>query len=903
MNKVITFPKARELSAEAQLCDYEAVSRTRFKELSPLLYGQFEDPGWYYTPGKERLTFTFYGQRIPPEIETACKIYIVKYLYDRRLSGYPPSLSGLRYTLLGPKHFSRYISSLAEIDSDRYNLCVQELNKNTYRTQASVINSLNAFLRWLGNEYLLSTNVELTSSPKLSDLPPIETKIPNRELIQTILRAKWALEEAKIIAEADGTYLRWESDLLSVFTQAFQYGMGLRIGEVLRLPVDPLIQANGEMFFLVWTEKGKEPYARYVPREWREVFQYTVTAIQKASEPYRRRAAELETTGRLSEVVDRLRRYHEERLIEVQRLNKRLDNFLASKRAEAEKKWQLRATVSPTAFYSLAEARDLMPDRIAPSSDTNAFIKKTFEAWGLECIPTPIDAKKNRYHIEGHQIIDFINDQIEFRANYITDSELLEIIHGHQLNRQQSQDSAIVERRILRQGGSCLAYTMKPTQDFDGGRRPPATISVTHARELIKMYAEGGFDSAKYIDIASFAELFPDLFETKMSTRLTPTSMSRENSLAPELRFSPKIPIYTKTREGAQNVIAYSKTMGYVLEQSSIHDYIKAEFYRLNLSIEKDLYEKSKEYLADPNKHSPDKRSSSTHIIIDSKSFKVQQSPSNYLMLRAAADNSGGKALIPQIMSSKAVYYAFKGNDHAEGLFERYNITTEKDLIASFQTQQGRHWKTTSLFRSGANGEVINLWMGRDPAQGAQYDHNTDRERAKKVRKAMMTDHHRYLSAVSERVRLMIENETSEDLIEDFLEQELQVAQHTPTGMCSRPMYLKPCDLNMRCLSGKDGKGCRHYLLDLTDEAQVAKLRGWKDRVEKEVIRLTEAVEQGIAMAQPHLDHTMVGFNNAKLILKTRDEILTNNPKAVGDCQPFRKTGSEPDDCPFQCGE
>ncbi|WP_420600318.1 hypothetical protein [Neptuniibacter sp.] len=474
----------------------------------------------------------------------------------------------------------------------------------------------------------------------------------------------------------------------------------------------------------------------------------------------------------------------------------------------------------------------------------------------------------------------------------MTDSELLEIIHGRRLHREQSQDKEFVKRRLLRDGGIALAYTMKDLGEFDGGRRPPSTISLGDALEIIKLYAEGGFDSSKFIEVKSFQVLFPELFEAVVSS-----TTKHWDGLPPGLRGTDLVDVYTKTAEDKRDTVTYSKTTGYLIEQESIHEFIKKEFDELNLSIEKELYEEAQREKAEDNaEFIPESKG----VVISSASFKVQQKVSDFLMLRAA---SSTRSLVPEIMSYKALSYAFGGNDRVGSLFTRYDVTDDKDLISSFQTHKGRHWKTTSLFRSGANGEVVNAWMGRTMAQGNQYDHNTDTERAKKVRDAMLKDNHRFLSQVSERVRQMVEMNTSEELIEDYLEQEIQVVQHTPNGLCTRPMYLKPCDLNMRCLSGNDGKGCKHYCLDLQDEAQVAKLRAWKDAVEREVERLTAALEEGYAGAQMHLDAALPGYNNAKLVLKGRDEILLNNPESDGDFLPFRKDGSEPDDCPFQCGE
>lgn len=888
MSKVLSFPKARDLSAESKLSDYIEVAKQRFDELSYLLNGDWEDSSWYYKSAKEDLTFKFYGKEMPQELDDLAKVFVTKYLFDRRLKGHFPSLSQLRSLLYGIKRLPGVgVEKLADINSDSYRAVLNSLKDNTDRTKAGIINSLNNIIQWLDNEYLLSTQVDLAKAPKTGDLPALPEKMPDRELIRTIIQAKWAVEEAD-----DGSS-RWESDLLAVYSQGFQYGMGLRIGEVLRLPADPIRWKDGEMFFLVWTEKGKAPIARYVPENWRDLFEYCIEKIQKATKVYRDRAKELEDRGRLKEVEERLNTYHQKRMNDVQKRTNELQDMLKAKAKETEIKWKLRCAIEPETEYSLKEIQAAMPEAVTPTSSTNAMILKGFKAWGIEIIERP-KSKRKSYHILGQTILDYVNEQIEFRRTHMIDSELTEVLHGRKLNREQSQDKNIVDRRILREGGIARAYTMKDLGMFDGGRRPPSTISLDDALELIQLHAEGGFDSSKYIDIKSFQNVFPDLFEAVISA-----TTKHWDGLPPGLRGTDLVYVYTKTAKDKRDVVRYSKTTGYLVEQDSIHDFIKKEFDELNLAIEKELYEDSLQELEDQRVEEGVKPKEQG-VVISSQSFKVQQKVSDFLMLRAA---SSTRALIPEIMSYEALKYSFKGNDRIGGLFSRYDVTDDVDLIAKFQSHKGRHWQTTSLFRSGASGEVVNAWMGRSASQGNQYDHNTDKERAKKVRDAMLADNHRFLSQVSDRVRMMVEDNTSEEIILDYMEQEIQVVQHTPTGLCTRPMYLKPCNLHMKCLTGNNGKGCKHYCLDLLDEAQVAKLRGFKDNTEREIERYATALENGQAGAQMHLDAALPAYNNAKLALKGRDEILLNNPDAEGDLLPFRKTGSEPDDCLHQCGD
>ncbi|WP_420600319.1 hypothetical protein [Neptuniibacter sp.] len=374
MSKVVSFPKARDLNAEAKLADYIEVAKSRFSDIAYIFDAGWEESSWYYKSAKEDLTFKFYGNSLSEELENVAKIFVTKYLFDRRLKGELPSISQLRGVIKGAKRLSTVgIQQISEINQDAYNNAIRSLVIFTDRTKAVEINSLNNLIQWLDNEYLLSTKIDLTKAPKTSTLPALSEKMPDRELIRTIIKAKWNVEEAD-----EGTP-RWESDLLAVYTQAFQYGMGLRAGEVLRLPADPIRWFDGEMFFLVWTEKGQKPIARYVPEMWREVFEHSVKQIQTASQPYRDRAIELETRGRLKEVEERLSRYHEARINDVKRLSQDLEAMLERKAEETVKKWTLRGNVEPEIEYTLKDVQALMPEVITPTSPTNAMILKAFQ--------------------------------------------------------------------------------------------------------------------------------------------------------------------------------------------------------------------------------------------------------------------------------------------------------------------------------------------------------------------------------------------------------------------------------------------------------------------------------------------------------------------------------------------
>lgn len=898
MSKLISFPKARELSAEAKLDDHIEQAATRFEKLkSQKIFNKdtnWEDNRWLYQANGGGIVVLCNSpqEQDSPELIDALRVYLIKYLWNRRLKSPLPKLESIPFgfrVLIQKSGIRR----LHELNQDTYDTFLNGIKNLSVRTQVSRITSANSVIMWLQSEHLLTTNIDIVRAPSLAKLPVISRKMPSRDLVQAILEAKWKVQEA----EDDS--LRWHNDMLSVLAQSFQYGMGLRIGEVLRLPVNPLKRIDGRMFFIVWTEKGSAPLARYVPKEWEEIFEYTVDEIKRITAPFRERAKQLEERGRLKEVEDRFARYHKERMAEVAKRNGELEAFLVEKRKEAERRWwdNMRGAIDDYRYYSPEEVNDLVPDAVASDAKKTPMKVKALKNCGLQFEQVPISRTQNKHRVKGAAVRACIQNHIDFRATHVTDQELLTILHGRKLTREYSKDTEFRKRRIQREGGFFRAYTMRESAEFRRGGKPAATFSLKDARELIQLYAEGGFDSAKYIDVKSFQRLFPDLFTVAMSSY----TASHSHRLPKPLRISDKIAIWTKTAKDKRTHARYTKTTGYVLEQESVHELILDRFKSINLNIERELYEESLELDESANKE--------LAVVIDSRSFRTLQKPSDYLMLGGEMDRGGGKQLIPAILSYTSIQYSFKGGGrhNKEGLFQRYGVTDDKELTKEFQTHKGRHWKTTSLFRSGASDEVVNLWMGRHPSQGPQYDHNSDVERAKILKAAMKADSNRFLGAVAIKLRQLQEKNAHPDVIDDFLDSELMVVQHTPTGQCSRELAIKPCDITMRCLHGKDGKGCKHLTIDLADIGQIERIRAWADNEQREVTRLQALLEEGYAGAQMHLNAKMPTLNNAKKVLSAHNKLLAHNKAQEGlletDIRAFKIEGSDPSDCPFECGE
>ncbi len=894
MNEIIQFPKGNELAAGSRLDEYLDLAIDRFNELkkAKLFHKdtEWEHDRWsYLANGGESILFcNTNAERNAEELIEVLKVFQVDFLYQNRMKGSLPSLVGRNYgfrTLIQ----TAVLIKLTELNQDAYFTFLNAITTKAARTQSGLIASCNSVIRWLQQRDLLTTHIDLARAPSLSQLPAITSKMPSRDLVQTILEAKWK------VAESEDDSLTWVNDMLSILAQSFQYGMGLRIGEVLRLPSEPLRYTDGKMFFIAWTEKGKPPLARYVPKEWHDVFEYTVKEIKRITEPYRKRAKELEERGRLPEVEERLKRFHDDKQKDKKNKLVSLEAFLAEKKTQAEIDWStnMRGVIDPYRYYSISETRDLLPIQVTSDSYANRLAKRCFESAGLTFHKDPTDKSRwARYRIKGSAIQDCISQHIAFRGENLSDLEFLSLMHERAFEWNSKENKEITKHltKNNNMGGSFKAFTMRGASNYKKRGHCRKTMTKADAIKVIELYCVGGYDSMKWIDLSSFKRLFGDLYSMNLASYLSP---ARKQPLPTGLVFSDKkIQFYGKTNR--QSIWHYQSRYGYLLKQDSIHEFILQRFKDINLNIEQDIYKESLEIDESP--------STELAVVIDSKSFRVMQKVSDYLMLTGETDNGGGKPLIPSILSYTNLTYAFKGGgrNNKPGLFQRYQITDDVELTKEFQTHKGRHWKTTSLFRSGASNEVVNLWMGRDPSQGSQYDHNTDHERAMKVKEAMKHDSRRFVGHIALKLRQLQEQDTHEKLIDDYLDSELQVVQYSPTGMCTRELAIKPCDITMRCLHGRDGKGCKNFIFDLADIGQVERLTAWVDQEQREVTRLENLKEDGYAGAQMHLDAKVPTLKNATTVLqslKAKESLIKT------EIRPFQIEGSDPNDCPFECGE
>lgn len=884
----------------------KANARSRFeltKKSRPELIGNFEDISWRYrgqtiwfnSQSKETKRETDRANW-PEEIVELTKAFVVNNLYKTRVRKEPLSAARvLAYRKITPYLMDLGIESLDDINSESYEeACCHIISIS--KSPRGPINDLNYFIEFLGDAHVLKSFIDLRSpikDPRVKEKNGTEAKpqrMPLPELIRALISLKWAVEE-----QFDGSD-RMISDLLCIYTQSFAYALGLRAGEILRIPEDCLFWDGPDLRCRVWTEKGHQARAPYVPSVWRELLIQTVDRIKDLTETYRTRARELEEKHTLEEVSTRIKAWQSAREQDAKNLEEELNQFLIAKRQEAKKSWELKRTVEPDDLYPMSELQHILP--ISPSHNQGVGnIAQTYVDWGFEFTTKPLfeGGRRQSYFATGQQIIDFTNEHIERRANFITEKEFMSILHGREVHRQNSGDKSISVLTSPALGKAASCYTFSP-DTYTGQGRAPAIMSKEAALNKLRDYALGGYDLYDRIDVFSFNALFPEIPFINQAKASKDGSSSSVQNRNPLLKLSDKQKIYVKVTTEDSHV-RYTVSTGYLIDINSINSMLFETYVNDNLAIEKEIWEQ------DNADRKEEAKFTGTEVAISSRSFSVSQRVSEFLFLRCRTMSRSSNSLVPQILSYDALHFAMQGNDRVESMFERYEVDVSEKVRKSWASHQGRHWKTTSMLRAGLEAEIVNRYMGREASQLASYDHNTGTERAKIIGEAMQDEQTRYLGSIPNTVRRMQAEQVPEEQIDEYLNDSMQSVQHTPCGLCVGSLHLNPCNFNMSCLVGNEGNGCSRYIFDTKDAAMRATLANEKDKSEKELLRLLDVFDAGNSAAEVHiLRHAKIVENTTK-VLDAADRFLAAPTKNTTEIAPFEDDGSLPDDCPIGCGD
>lgn len=876
MSDVVNFIRLKRDANFESLSELEKQAKERFELLPIFEQCNWQDDAWPYFKKSQQLRFEkIGGGELPQELVTLIKVYLVNLLWVQRLRAEPYSYSHVKRSIEPIKLWADMgIDKLSEIDQEAYDSTIAYL-KDKYREPATNGGYLNRVVHYLNDSHVLNAYIDTQNIRKvLGNLSEYENtlakkeKMPLPELVRAIIHLKWAVDD-----KFDGSSKAINSKLC-ILTQVFQYGLGLRVGEVLRLPLNPLVEMDGELFCRVWTEKGALPMARYVPSIWREPIKDAVDEIQKLTRPYREIAIQIEVHGSPTFIDERFNVYIQEKERLLEQKVRQLDDFLCSKEQEAINLWQLKKPIGNAERFELKDLSDILP--ISSNANDSCSLLKYYQGMGLVVVSESLGTFKNKHFVAADEITKTIADIISRRATYVTERELLKILNKYSSGKTPSSKDSFIREKVVRLNGkfNALTFSEKNTSKNASSTK---VISRDDAVEILQVYVLGGYDHNKEITLKELENILPELFGQN----------SAGKSYIRKICGNKQTTFYVK-HSGKRE---FTKLRGYLANIEKVKAFVFSEYQRMNMDVEHELIEAcTKEYELDG-------------VEISSKSFSVRQKPSEYLFLRAGMRGGQYYEHLPQILGYYSVIYFFGGNDKLSNAFDRYSVDVDSHIAETWQSHKGRHWQTTSLFRSGLAELVVNKWMGRTTGQGENYDHNTGRERAKIVAEAMLDDTERFLGDLPKRIKRWKEQKIPSSSLPEHLTQTLQSIQYSPLGYCTRALYLKPCEFNLKCLTGNEGKGCKHYIYDLHDPSHREKVIAERDRSSLELARLFEVYESGVEAAKMHIEHHMAILRNTTSILENAEIILNDvQLEELQDYMPFKKEGSYPDDCPFQCG-
>lgn len=858
-------------------------SKMKFEEMSFFKGSSWDDNRWKYL-GVHSIRFAT-DERYSQELEKLNKIFLVDYLWQRRQKRRPLTPAWVD-KLAQPLRLlaSIGVSSLYQINHESYASALTTLEGKG--GAAGDCGRLNSVIRFLFNKGLVNCEFDL-SSPKdflktdRFGLPAISDKLPLPELVRSIIALKGAIDE-----RWDGSS-RAKIDKLAIYTQPFQYALGLRIGEVLRLPANCLFTKDGEMFCRVWTEKGSQPTARYVPTVWRELLLDAVNEINSISGPYRACAELIESKGLFEALDSRFEQRVNSIKENIRHAKGLLEVYCWQYKKYAARRMQLTCTLADDELVELKDIREYLPS--APASTDSATLLRAYNLQGLNIISKPLGVRKHKHYVSGAELKRMASEIVEFFGGVISEKDLPMILFGRAFTSAQTDRNyylGLKKTKSLTRLESAAFLSIKHSRTG----RNFSYFTRSDTERIIEEVLGGGYSYEYEIPLRDAELLFPEFLLSSTSARI---NESPECSILTGLDISSEPKRFYKLVNSDSALDVHANGFdGYLLDYRSLRAAIERFFYHQNSIAALD---------------DPADSGCFGGVIVSSSSFSIEQKVSEYLFVAPAS--SGGVYIdsIPSILGYSTVWYSLKNSDNGVSAFTRYGVTSDLALIDSFQTHKGRHWQTNSLFRAGLAASIVNKWMGRTDLQGAHYDHRTARERASSVGDLMLREQKRFIGHLPEKIRSWADRKMSLEECQLHLDASLQTLHHSPTGYCARDINLKPCEFHLKCLTGNNGKGCREFILDLEDPVQRAKIAAVRDQAESELARLFEYLNSPnvpVESVEMHIEHQMVVFRNASAVLEKSELILTDEQAHHhNDYLPFRAEGSRPDDCIFQCGD
>ncbi|RMP23357.1 hypothetical protein [Pseudomonas coronafaciens] len=865
---------------EHTLSKLQDTAKKRFAKLSVFPISSWEDDCWSYC-GKSNIYFN--KNDISPEMSSVLKVFLVDILWHRRSSRHLTP-SGVKKPMDAAKLFSKAgVLSLWDIDQVSY---WRVLEKLAARTSAEgYVHGVNSFIAFLAENELLIENIDIVAGKTFRSADEYGRvakgdKMPLPELVKAVIGLKWA-----IAGQWDGS-IRAEMDMLCVLTQIFQYGLGLRIGEVLRLPENCLVSINGELYCRVWTAKGSAPEARYIPKIWRVAISDAVDRIKAICAPYRESARAIESGAIISELKHRL-------ASRAEAIEDRISRDLVKLHSFAEENER-------HAVVRLASKRAIVGDSLIPLQDLGGYLPicseslgdyqllKTYKRWGFSITSSQIGHNRFKHFVKGEDVQRRLNELVQFRKNFITYRELYELIQGAEHHGAPSS-SFFTEHMQYVNLSRLHSYALFGREETSPHGQ--SIFDLESAEKVIRNVVGGGYEFLNEIPKSELKNVYPELFNSLNSVGKSDHATgfySKVKISDRRVRFSIKV---------SSGPMRYKITSGYMADATSIAPAVSDWFVEINAKVSSELVASIKDETLEDG------------LEISSRSFNISQRVSDHLFV--VPSNSGGvyNPKIPVVLGYYYVLHALtpsKDDPAKQSAFSRYGVETDQALIYSFKTHKGRHWQTNSLFRAGLAASIVNKWMGRTELQGAHYDHQTPRERAARVGELMLDQQSRFIGHLPETVKRWSEQLIPATNIQELLTSTLQTVHHGPMGYCVRDINLKPCVYHLKCLTGANGLGCREFVFDLQDPGQRKKLEAERDKAEIELSRLFELMDHAripVESVEMHIEHQMTVFRNSTAVLEKSELILTQaQADEAKDFMPFRHDGSKPDDCAFQCG-
>lgn len=201
---------------------------------------------------------------------------------------------------------------------------------------------------------------------------------------------------------------------------------------------------------------------------------------------------------------------------------------------------------------------------------------------------------------------------------------------------------------------------------------------------------------------------------------------------------------------------------------------------------------------------------------------------------------------------------------------ERYEIKDSTDRHIQINSHQFRHLLNTLYMKGGLTDEEIARIFGRkDVRQNRAYNQLTPRERRDQLIKDIRED--RSVGVVTDTYKDL--KLISLEEAEQFLEAVIEAIHFTEFGMCVLDWARQPCPHHLNCLTGRDGRACRHLVIkkgDLKSLVQIeALLRNTK-------LAHSKALEADGPFIKDWLDHNEVLMINLEELRKIHRQAIAD---------------------------